>query len=296
MNHPPDSLHKIESTYPIIINGNSLVSDPFNNKYRYEFPIGSVNFKNSKVSVSNVSLYYSWFNITQANNNNTFSFIWYGTLTTQFDVIIQDGFYDITALNSYLQDFCVENDLYLIDANGDFVYYLEFVENATYYSIQFNSYPIPTALPAGFTAPAGWSGFPATASTPQLIVNSTDDFGNIIGFDAGTYPSATQTTNYSKLSDFTPQVSVVQSLILACSLLNNRYSVPNTALYSFSPSQVSFGSLIVSEPTEHEYIDIEDGTYPNFEVEILDQNFNPIYIRDTNLIIQLMIKNTPRQF
>jgi hypothetical protein len=277
--------------YPIIINGNSLVSDSFNNKYRYDFPVGSVSFNSSKVAVNNISMYYSWFNITSNENNNTFSFIWDGTLTVQHDVSIDDGFYDISSLNSYLQDYCVNNDLYLVDDSGDFVYYLEFVENPTYYAVQFNSYPIPTALPAGWTEPASWPGYPVSASTPQLIVNSDDDFGDIIGFNAGTYPASAQTTNYSKLSDYTPQVSNVQSIILTCDLLNNKYSIPNTALYSFSPSSVSFGSLITSEPAEHEYIDIQDGTYASVQISFLDQNFDPIYIRDTNLIVQLLIKN-----
>lgn len=294
MNHPADSKQKRDSTYPLIINGNNLINDAFNNKYRYIFPVGNVNFNNSKISISNISIYYSWFNITSANNNRTFSFIWNGAVPVQHDIQLPEGFYDVSAINSYIQDYCVDNSLYLIDAGGDFVYYLELVENATYYAIQLNTYPVPTALPAGFSEPAAWPGYPAVASTPQFIVNPNDNFNLIIGFNAGTYPPVAQATNYSKLSDIVPQVSVVQSLILTCNLLNNRYSVPNTILYSFSPSQVSFGSLITSEPSEHEYIDIQDGTYPSIQIEFLDQSFNPVYIRDTNLIIQLMIRNESR--
>lgn len=291
MNHAGDVSTKRYSTYPLIINGTSLVSDAFQNKYRYDFPVGNVNFNNSKISISNISIPYSWFNITAVNDNQTFSFIWEGPASVQYDVTIDEGFYDVSTLNAYLQDFCVTNNLYLIDGSGDYVYYLEFVENSTYYAVQFNSYPIPTALPAGYTAPAGWAGYPAVASTPQLIINADDSFGDVIGFDAGTTPAVAQATSYSKLSDYTPQVSVVQSLILTCNLLNNRYSVPNTVLYSFSPTNVSFGSLITSEPAAHEFIDIQDGTYPYIEIAFLDQAFNPIYIRDTNLIVQLIVKN-----
>lgn len=296
MNHPPDSRQKKESTYPLIINGNNLETDIYDNKYRYTFPLGNVNFKNSKIAVSSVSIYYSWFNISAENNNNSFSFTWYDAGSTTFLVTIDDGFYDITALNSYLQDFFIDNDLYLIDGTGDFVYYLEFVENLVYYSIQVNSYPIPTSLPAGFTEPAGWSGYPIAASTPLLIINSTTTFSDIVGISPGTFPAVTQATNFSLLSDFTPQVSVVQSIILTCDLLNNRYSIPNTILYSFSPSQVGFGSLIFSEPTEHEYIDIQDGTYPFIQISFLDQSFNPIFVRDTNLVVQLLIKNEGATF
>lgn len=292
MSFTPEQKHKKRiSTFPVIINTNSLVPSTFNNRYRYQFPQGAVSLENSQIAVSRVSVYYSWFNITAENNNNLISLIWYDNAgSTQYDITIDDGFYDIAALNYYLQQFMITNGLYLLDAAGDYVYYIELEENLVYYSIQFNSYPIPTALPAGYTNPAGIT-FPAVASTPQIIINSTDSFGDIIGFNAGIYPNPIQTTIYSKLSDNTPQVSVVQSLILTCSLLNNLYSIPNTALYSFSPSNVSFGSLIDSEPTEHEYIEVEDGQYPYLEVELLDQSFNPIFIRDTNLIIQLMVRS-----
>lgn len=282
--------------YPVILNGNNVISDTFNNKYKYNFPVGSVVFKNSKVAVNNVSLYYSWFNITEAQNNNKFSFIWHGAIQTQYDITIPDGFYDINALNAYLQSFCVSNNLYLIDASGDFVYYLEFTTNSVYYSIQFNSYPIPTALPVGYSQPAGWGGYPAVASTPQLIVNSTDDFGDIIGFNSGTFPAVTQAVNFSKISDYTPQVSNVQSVILTCDLLNNSYAIPNTILYSFSPSQVGFGSIINTEPSQHSFIDIQDGIYTSITISFLDQNFNPIYINDTNLIIQLLIETEEVQY
>lgn len=276
------------SVYPIILNSTNLISDQFNNKYRYVFPNGNNYFNKAKVAVGNINIYYSWFNITAAENNNVFEFVWYGTLTVNHQVTIQDGFYDIAALNSYLQNYCITNGLYLIDPNGNFVFYLEFIENPVYYSIQFNSYPIPTALPAGWTSPSNWQGFPVTTSTPQLIVLN-NNFQNYIGFNQGTYPNPTQTTIYSKISDFTPQVSNVQSIIVSCNLLNNKFSIPNTILFTFSPD-VSFGSLIMVNPSEHEYINIQDGLYNDFQIEFLDQNFNPITINDSNLVIQVLIK------
>ena len=61
------------TVYPIIINSSSLISDAFNNKYVYTFPSGSVKFQRSKVALGNISIYYSWFNISVANQNNTYS-------------------------------------------------------------------------------------------------------------------------------------------------------------------------------------------------------------------------------
>ncbi len=163
--------------------------------------------------------------------------------------MLPNGFYTNSDLNSYLQQYCITNGLYLINASGQYVYYCEFLTNSNYYAIQFNAYSIPTALPAGWTQPANWIGYPAVAYTPQLIVPSTN-FRNVIGFNTGTYPSVQQTTTYSKLSDFVPQVSPVQSIILSCSLLSNQYSNPRTALYSFSPAGTAFGSLIQSNPIQ----------------------------------------------
>jgi hypothetical protein len=151
-----------------------------------------------------------------------------------------------------------------------------------------NTYPVPTALPAGWTAPALWPGYPPLTLTPRLIVPSTN-FTKIIGFNAGTYPAASA-VNYSKLSDFTPQITPVQSVIVSCSLVNNKMSVPSSVLYSFGFTNVSFGSVITVEPTQFSFIDIQDGNYPYFDVQFLDQDFNALQINDTNLIIQLLIK------
>jgi hypothetical protein len=237
-----------------------------------------------------VSIYYSWFNISATNNNNTFQFVWPTFAgSTTYTVTITDGYYDIPGLNSYLQQFCITNGLYLVNATGDYVYYLEFVTNSNYYAIQLNCYPVPTALPVGWTNPGSIT-FPVVASTPQLIVPATE-FTTLIGFNAGTYPAAFQATNYSKLSDFTPQVTPIQSLILACTLLSNKYSNPNTVLYSFSPAGTTFGSIIQSQPAFPSWVDIADGSYSFFDIQFLDQNFNNVILKDTNIVVQLLIKS-----
>lgn len=275
-------------TYPLILNASSVVSGSNNSLYRYTFPSGSVKFNDSKVAVANISMFYSWQNITITNANNTFSFTWPGIANVT--VTIPNGFYDIPAINAYIQSICVTNGLYLINSAGNFVYYLELVTNANAYAIQFNSYPIPTALPATYSAPGSWPGYPVVATTPQIIVPATN-FRNVIGFSAGTYPTVVQATNYSVLSTSTPQVTVVESLLLSCSLLNNRYSNPNTILYSFSAGGNTFGSLIDSSPNQYSFVDIQNGSYSYFDVQFLDQNYNPMIILDNNLVIQLLIEN-----
>ncbi len=275
--------------YPIILNSSNVVDGSNNSIYRYNFPQGSVKFHKSKVAVASISMYYSWYNILASLGNNTFAYTWYGFGASSVNTItIPDGFYDIAGLNSYLQSQMIANGHYLVDAAGDYVYYLEFATNSTYYSIQFNSYPIPTALPVGYSNPAAIT-FPAVATTPQITI-AADAFRDIIGFNAGTYPAATQATTYSKLSDYTPQVSPVQSVILSCTLLNNKYSNPGTILYSFSPAGTSFGSLIQATPSQFSFVDIQSGQYNTFDIAFLDQTYNYLKINDSNLVVQLLIE------
>jgi hypothetical protein len=72
--------------------------------------------------------------------------------------------------------------------------------------------------------------------------------------------------------------------------LNNKFSIPNTVLYSFSPVGSTFGSLIESSPNQFSFVDVQDGMYTSFDIAFLDQNFNPIVINDSNLVVQLMIQ------
>jgi hypothetical protein len=73
--------------------------------------------------------------------------------------------------------------------------------------------------------------------------------------------------------------------------LNNKYSNPSTVLYSFSGAGVTFGNLIESSPNQYSFVDVSDGQYPSFQVEILDNNFNKVKLQDPNLIITLYFKS-----
>ena len=258
------------SSFPIILNSSNIVNSS-NNKFSYRFPKNSVNFKNASIAISNIHLYYSWFNISEANNNNklTLTFPTSGA-DVVINVVIPDGFYNVSALNSYLQSVMIANNLYLVNAQSQHVYYVEMIENPTFYAVQFNSYPIPTALPVGYTNPANMT-FPATAKTPQLTIPNTN-IKNYFGFTPATYPVAMQATNYSKLSDFTPQVSSIQSLILTCSMVRNEFMNPSSILYSFTPNNATFGGLISSVPSQFSFVPIQDGNYYNFDIEIFDQD------------------------
>ena len=106
----------------IVLNRSNLVQDGNNNKMVYQFP-GSVEFKDSFIALSQVSMYYSWFNITQAYNNNIIQYTWrVGAVLTTFTVTIPDGLYEVSRLNEFLQFAMIQNGHYLVDSNNDNVY------------------------------------------------------------------------------------------------------------------------------------------------------------------------------
>ena len=156
----------------IVINQDNIV-DRDNNILEYSFP-NSVQFSNHEIAVAQVNMYYSWTNINSTPLiNNTFQYQWtVGSTTTTFDVVLPDGLYEVADINAYLQAEFIENGHYLKNADGDNVFYAEFVVNKTNYGVTLNTYPVPTSLPSGFTAPtqdaqstattAAFVGFPTT--------------------------------------------------------------------------------------------------------------------------------------
>jgi hypothetical protein len=273
----------------IIINNTFVSSD--NSTFTYKFPLGSQPTfeKGDKIALDSLSMYYSWPSITAANGNNTFQYVWPFNSATTITVTIPDGFYTIADLNSYLQYVMISNKHYLVDGSGNYVYYLNFSTNSVRYAVQLDVSPLPTAL-GTYTYPssAGWT-LSGTATYPQIVIPTTNSISKIIGFTAGTYPSTTTgSTTYSQISDFTPQVTPVSSVVVTCSLLNNRYSIPNNLLYSFAPN-TTYGSQINIIPPSKTFVDMSGGKVSEFSITFLDQNFNKLKILDNNIVILITI-------
>jgi hypothetical protein len=262
-----------------------------NNIYKYNFVNGMFSIKeDAEIAISSITIPYSWFNITSAYNNNSFRFTWYGTVSTTFTVNIPDGFYLVSDINNFLENFMIQNKLYLIDSStGQYVFYIQLYTASTYYSNQILCFAIPTSLPSGFTTPVGWPGFPAIASTPLFTVLN-NNFQQYLGFTTGSYPSITQTTNYSVLSNLLPpEGSVVNSVIVRCSIIENNVTMPTDILDSFG-IDATFGSNIIYNPPYQKWVKIKRGTYADLAITFVDQNFNNIAILDSNVTITLLLK------
>lgn len=300
--------------FVIVLNQNNIVPDGQNNKLVYRFP-NSVLLKDKFIAVSNISMFYSWFNITSAQSNNYLSYTWtVGAVTTTITVNIPDGLYEIRDINSYLQWVMIQNGHYLINGSGDNVYYLDLIVNPNRYAIQLNTYLVPTSLPTGFTAPSNFAGYPTQRFNP--IVTFPPDFNNIVGYPASFASNnnvnnayvpptpANASNNYvakdgfgtlSYLSNISPQVQPNNNVLFSISNINNPYSQPSSIIYSLNPN-VAVGEQIYETPPNFMWNKMIDGTYNEIRLSFLGTDLRPLIIKDPNMTILLTIRDKDESY
>lgn len=296
--------------FVIVMNSTNLVQDEQNNKLVYKFP-NSMELKNKYLAVSSISMYYSWFNITSAFQNNTFSYTWVSGTTTRlnFNIVIPDGLWDISTINQYCQFVFIKNKTYYISTiTGENVYPFELIINVNRYAVQLNTYLIPSSLPTGYTTPSGFVGFP---SVPQnVFVEFPAKFNDIIGYpvdfesdvnvsNSTVFPLPTKSTNYatkneigtiSYLSSVSPQIQPNSSILFSVSNISNPYSQPSSIIYSLN-SSVGIGELIIDKPPNYLWTKMIDGVYNELRLIMLSPNLKPISINDPNMTIILTIRD-----
>ena len=202
---------------------------------------------------------------------------------------IPDGYYSVSDINYWIQSQFIANKLYCTNTAGN-VYFFDFVQNSVRYSVQADSYYIPTSSGAttlGYTAASGasWS-FPSANQTPQMSWNSI--FGSLIGQVAQTFPSTVFATNQSTLSTITPIISPVNSYILTCSLINSKYSLPSDTFFTV-PITGAIGSLITYTASTIVMSNIAPNIYSNIIIKLFDQNWNQLQLIDKEVVITLCI-------
>jgi len=301
----------------LILNSSNIVPNTNNSNLVYRFPTSIILKAGQKLALTSFSMYYSTFNITATNQNNVLKYIWFDGNT--YTITIQNGFYTVESLNYYIQSVMVVNNHYLKTTTGQYVYFLTLTTNTTYYAVELNSFGLNTTLATanGWTLPAGATWAIPTIATQYIYPMFEildNNFQNVIGLAAGYYPLGTAeakiTTNNTTIwaqpttanapygnaavvsfnSTTTPQLSPVASYTITCSLINNKYSIPNSLLYSFGiPASATFGSYFSIIPPQMSFIDILEGNYNEFSIQILDQNLRPVVIQDPTIVILLNI-------
>ena len=88
------------------------------NQLVYKFPT-STQFSNHSTALQSISVYYSWMSISSSLNNNTFTFTIYpnDAWAHTYTVIIPNGAYNVSDLNSYFKYWSIENGLYMINTS-----------------------------------------------------------------------------------------------------------------------------------------------------------------------------------
>lgn len=297
--------------FVIVLNQNNIVQDGQNNKLVYKFP-SSIHFEKKFIAVTNISMFYSWFNITSLFNNNTFTYTFtVGGVSTPRTVTIPDGLYEISAINDFFQWTCIQQGTYYITSSGDYAYPAEFLINPTRYAIQINTFYLYTAatLPTGWTLPANFPGYPTTRQNCiiSLPANINAIMGYLAGFTStanvgGGYvpptPSAasnyeaidTTTNTLSYISNTAPQVQPNNNVLFSISNINNPYAQPSSIIYSLNPS-VASGQQINVTPPNYMWNKLIDGYYPELRLTLLGTNLQPLTIFDPNMTILLAIKD-----
>lgn len=299
--------------FVIVLNQNNIVQDGYNNTLVYNFP-NSIVFKDKYIAVSSIQMYYSWFNITSSLANNLFTYTWVvGGVSTTYNINIPNGIYEIEQLNKLIQFVCIQNGTYLINGDGQYVYYLELEVNPVRYAIQLNTYQVPTSLPTGYTQPANFAGYPTNTFNP--VVSFPANFNHIVGYTAGFSsnpntangyipPSPTQSNNYvakdgygtlSYLSNTYPNVQPNSSLYVSISNINNPYSLPSSIIYSIT-SSVAVGEQITERPPNFMWNRLIDGTYNELRLQFLGTDYQPITINDPQMTIMLTIRDKDESF
>lgn len=300
--------------FVIVLNQNNIVPDGQNNKLVYRFP-NSVLLKDKFIAVSNISMFYSWFNITSAQSNNYLSYTWtVGGVSSTINVIIPDGLFEITDINAYLQWTMIQNGHYLINPTGDNVYYLELLVNPNRYAIQLNTFQVPIALPLGWSQPGNFAGYPTQTFNP--IVTFPSNFNIIVGYAAGFVSNGNVNNAYvpptpanasnnfvskdgfgtlSYLSNESPQVQPNNNVLFSISNINNPYSQPSSIIYSLNPN-VAVGQQIYETPPNFMWNKMIDGTYNEIRLTFLGTDLRPLIIKDPNMTILLAIRDQNEAF
>lgn len=283
----------------VLTRANITSTDGSNSTLTYVFP-SSVSFSNHAIALVSAQIYYSWNNIgdQQYLLNNTFSYTWKSVGTTStINVVIPNGIYEISDINNYLQFIMIKNGHYLIDSAGLNVYYAEFLVSANRYAININTFPVPTSLPTGYTAPvanvaAGYAAFPLFPSTtfnPSIVLPA--NFNKIMGYAANyTTPQNDGVgTNLSFFSSTAPQVSPNPTLFLSCSNISNIYCNPSGTIYSITPT-VAIGEQVIVQPPEYAFNTLQ-GTTSQLTFQLRGNNNNIISILDPTMTLVFVIKH-----
>jgi hypothetical protein len=215
------------------------------NKFVYDFPRPYLSGNADRVSMKSLRMYYSWFNMSAAKNNDRFSYVWVDGQT--YDVVLPDGMWDYGNFQNYLEEVMTSRGHYLNDADGQPHHFIEIVVNSIRYRISLVVRPVPAVLPEKWIAPAGFV-FPTVDTTPQLVVPDTN-IAAYLGFTPGSYPETPQATIFQMNGQNAPQVTDITSVQVQSNLVFNDFGPDQRTLHTFNVGPDTLpGSMLAEVP------------------------------------------------
>jgi hypothetical protein len=262
-----------------LVSGSATTQFIYPNEFQLSLPTSGFRTVRDEVCLKSMTIYYSFFNISQAKGNNEFSYVWPDG-GQSYSVTLADGIWSFANIFTYFQNVMLKNGHYLVDPFGNNVFYLYLVVNPTLYCISFIATPLPTSLPASYTNPANVNLSQAAGLSPQLHVS--DGFSPLLGLAAGLYPLQ-PSASAVELNSGIPQITTSTSFNLLCNLVDNTgFTLTPGVLASFViPRGTEPGSLITIEPFHPDFVPVFSlQTYQTISVRLVDQLMRPVTIQD----------------
>lgn len=283
-------------TGSLILNENNLSSTgvfnasttpgPYN---KFTVNLRGFNVQGRKIGLKKLNMYYSWANIV----NGTSVAIQFpvGASYSSFNWTLpaNTNYKSAAVLNEALQAFCITNGLYLINSTtGDYLYYIAIAANETTYKLDLTLSKVPTSLPAGYTAPSNWPGYPTTSKTMTFTLATGSELCDIMGFAPATYNGNTTATTYS--STYVPQFNPVSSIYVTCNIAKNDLPINgSTVITTFTTRGTEYGAMIeLQNQDQIDFYDIDTNSNTVI-VQFFDQNWNALQIQDPQTTIHLVI-------
>ena len=204
----------------------------FNNQnasFRYTFPY-EIEFKNQEIGLASISIFYSFYNISSAKNNNKFQYEWYDNTNNQmetFDVEFPDLIAEVSTLNNYFQYVMRSNNHYLNDANGNAVYFAEMIVDTSRFAISIITKEVPTAFSTLYPSTDNTHfTLPSQSFNPVVKMIATNKFHKLIGYTNTFATLSTAQTTRTHFSSTAPILNDDSNLIVTITngIIDNPYA------------------------------------------------------------------------
>jgi hypothetical protein len=267
-----------------------VVSEPYSKFY---INLRGNNISGRQIGLRRANVYYSFPNVISKTDTTVAFPVGAGYTSITWSLPARTNYKSISALNESLQTALVANGMYLVDGDGNYVYYATLIANETTYKVSLNLLKVPTSLPSGYTAPSNFAGYPTVSKTMKITIPDNSELAPMIGFDDNTtYDGSTTAIQYNSV--YVPQLSKVSTIYVCLDVAHN--SIPinsSTVIASFTSHGVEWGQMIAYEPSGGiDWFDIH--TSSNVAtLTLFDQNWNQLYVMDPASSIQLIVRDKP---